>query len=318
MMEPEKSLPINAEYDCSADSKEKKFIELLTKAESGDAAAQCELGKNYRYGSHGFYGITLQRNPEKAMYWYHKAASQGDADAMLKIGDILQEVYDNAADASLWHIKGYELQAKEDGDYRDDVTQADGFVYYIKRKRAIDTDGLIYKSNKDGSEPVKICGDEASWLRIAGGWIYCLNWSDGGALYKMNLSGGDKTKIMEDLFTDLVIDGDWIYYNNNDYDAGAEKLWKIRTDGSGKKNFNKSECDDPALKKRKFKTVMVREIQSASDGWVYYTERLVEPEINYFDGVSPHSTYHCKIRTDGTDKRVIKEVQPRPAERDDY
>ncbi len=196
----------------------------------------------------------------------------------------------------------------------EDITKADGWVYYIEKEKAFDSSGVLYKSREDGSEKTKVCNDEAAHLHVADGWLYYRSWSDGGAFYKIRPDGRKKTKIMDDFFSELFIDGDWIYYSGGRQGRDSDKLWKIRTDGSGRENFNKFECDDPKLQSRemmgrKVETFMLRQIQSVSDGWVYYTQRLYEPEIRYFDGVSPHSTYHCKIRTDGTDKQIIREVR---------
>ena len=57
-----------------------KLQTLIEKAESGDVHAQNELGVAYEYGEKG-----LQKNKEKAFYWFMKAAKQGFALAQYNV-----------------------------------------------------------------------------------------------------------------------------------------------------------------------------------------------------------------------------------------
>ena len=59
-----------------------KLQTLIEKAESGDVHAQNELGVAYEYGEKG-----LQKNKEKAFYWFMKAAKQGFALAQYNVGN---------------------------------------------------------------------------------------------------------------------------------------------------------------------------------------------------------------------------------------
>jgi pentatricopeptide repeat protein len=47
--------------------------ELVSQAESGDVDAQYELAQKY------YNGDEVERNIEKALHWYTKAAEQGDS-----------------------------------------------------------------------------------------------------------------------------------------------------------------------------------------------------------------------------------------------
>lgn len=53
----------------------------LAKAESGEADAQNEAGLMYLYGE------GLPQDEEKALYWFHRAAAQGHADAQFNLGE---------------------------------------------------------------------------------------------------------------------------------------------------------------------------------------------------------------------------------------
>ena len=54
-------------------------------ARSGDAACQSMLGSFYESG------IGLPQDIEQSLAWYHRAASQGDADALFALGRMTVE-----------------------------------------------------------------------------------------------------------------------------------------------------------------------------------------------------------------------------------
>ena len=62
----------------------KSMEDIRKAAELGLPVAQSHLGHIYRYGSHGPLNIPV--NPFKAMFWYRKAAEQGDARSYNSIG----------------------------------------------------------------------------------------------------------------------------------------------------------------------------------------------------------------------------------------
>jgi TPR repeat protein len=51
--------------------------EIIRRAESSDQAAQIELGEMY------WWGIAVKANPEKAIYWWTRAADEGKIEMML-------------------------------------------------------------------------------------------------------------------------------------------------------------------------------------------------------------------------------------------
>ena len=55
-------------------------VELVRKAESGDAKAQAQLGVCYERGD----GVA--KDYSRAVYWYQKAAAQGQAVAINNLG----------------------------------------------------------------------------------------------------------------------------------------------------------------------------------------------------------------------------------------
>ena len=56
------------------------IVELLKKANSGDASAQFEMGRTYETGN------GVRENPEQAALWYRKAAEQGNPKAQNSLG----------------------------------------------------------------------------------------------------------------------------------------------------------------------------------------------------------------------------------------
>jgi TPR repeat protein len=66
--------------DFSSDSDDDKFKDLLAKATCGNAAAQKNVANQY------YNGKKVEKNYEKAVYWYTKAAEQGNAAAQTNLG----------------------------------------------------------------------------------------------------------------------------------------------------------------------------------------------------------------------------------------
>jgi len=79
------------------------IIELHSKAESGDAKAQYDLGKQYADGRNG-----VIKNEAEAMNWFLKAADQGSAEAQCEIAYMYRYGYGVAkdgAEAAKWYHK---------------------------------------------------------------------------------------------------------------------------------------------------------------------------------------------------------------------
>ncbi|MFN6414704.1 MAG: hypothetical protein ACK4V2_02905 [Pseudomonadota bacterium] len=59
---------------------------LHLEAEHGDISSQCALGSLYCTGNESTYGLSVPIDREKALYWYQRAAEQGDASAQYNLG----------------------------------------------------------------------------------------------------------------------------------------------------------------------------------------------------------------------------------------
>ena len=107
-----------------------------------------------------------------------------------------------------------------------------------------------------------------------GDWIY---YSGAKTMYKMEIGQSEnRQEFSEDVGLFLTLDGDWVYYLNLDAD---EKLYKIRTDGSGRAKI----CDDIAA------------FINVYDGWIYYCNWSDDQKI-------------YKIRPDGTERTKIADT----------
>ncbi len=81
------------------------FVELLARAEKGDAAAQVNVGVSYDTGM----GVT--KDPTEALKWFHKAAEQGNAPAQYILGekyDFGQNISKDPIEAVKWYRKAAE------------------------------------------------------------------------------------------------------------------------------------------------------------------------------------------------------------------
>ena len=68
-----------------------------------DPKEQYERGWNYYRGYHGF-----EQNLSKAIYWFEKAAAQGNDDAMDSLGLIYNQYYKDYSKAFMWYKKASE------------------------------------------------------------------------------------------------------------------------------------------------------------------------------------------------------------------
>ncbi len=77
-------------------------------ADQGYAPAEESLGKNYL---HGFYHF--EKDEQKAIFWYLKAANQGSGDAQFQLGMLYYRGENNHAEGLKWLEKsaaqGYPL-----------------------------------------------------------------------------------------------------------------------------------------------------------------------------------------------------------------
>lgn len=81
----------------------------------------------------------------------------------------------------------------------------------------------------------------ASYLSVEGNWMYFSNPDEDHSLYKLSIWGGEPKLLCEDdCEYDILID-DYIYYTH--YDDG-EKLYRIKTDGTGKQCILEYACRD--------------------------------------------------------------------------
>lgn len=92
---------------------------LQTKASSGDALAQLNLGAAYDHG------IGVTRDVDKAIEWYRKAADQGLAEAQFNLAHILVAEDISAVGAAEYMLKAAE-QGMADAQYLMGVTYAEG------------------------------------------------------------------------------------------------------------------------------------------------------------------------------------------------
>src|SRR6056300_1423521 len=86
----------------TAESTEKKFAHLISKAELGDVNAQIRLAIKY------YFGQGIPKDNEQAVYWFTKAAKQGDTDAQYLLGtmyDSGQGIPENEEMAVYWYTK---------------------------------------------------------------------------------------------------------------------------------------------------------------------------------------------------------------------
>lgn len=95
--------------------------DLIFKAEQGDADAQFALGERYFYGNRD-----VSQDDEQAVYWYRKAAEQGDAYAQCDLGLCYADgvgVLQDKQEAVYWYRRAAE---QEDTDAQEALERLQG------------------------------------------------------------------------------------------------------------------------------------------------------------------------------------------------
>ena len=130
------------------------LAEFTPLAKAGDALAQYNLGKMYRFG----YGV--EKDDAEAMKWYRLAAEAGNAEAQISLGEMYK--YGNGVPRDKAEaVKWYRLAAE--------AGNADG-QYNLGRMH----DSRLFNGGKDDAEAVK-------WYRLAA------KAGHGGARYRLGL-----------------------------------------------------------------------------------------------------------------------------------
>lgn len=122
---------------------------LDEQARQGDAWAQLNLGAAYDNG------IGVERNVDKALYWYQKAAEQGLAKAQFNLAHLLVSEEISAVAAAEWMLKAAE-QGMADAQYLMGVIYAEGIGVEF------DDDQAVYWLQKAASQGQS---DAAKFLR---------------------------------------------------------------------------------------------------------------------------------------------------------
>lgn len=155
------------------------------------------------------------------------------------------------------------------------VVEQDGWLYYSNwNYKDI---GKLSKMKADGTQAAVLANDEVAYLNIMGDWIYYINLDNDG-IYRIKTDGTERTRLCEEKAINITVLGDKIFFSVN----GG--IYKMDLDGSGKK---KVAADNIA----NFNYMNV------VGSWVYYVD-------------SKHG-YITKVRTDGTQKTVIRKKYSR-------
>jgi hypothetical protein len=175
----------------------------------------------------------------------------------------------------------------------------------------------IYKEKSDGSERALIIDADASYINVAGDWIYYSRSDDDSRLFKVRTDGTEETILYETMSGDEYVDslhlvGDWIYFLTGlREEQGPVKIHKIKTDGTGETVISR----DSALSMNFVEDWIY--YGNGSDGWKIYkmktdgtAKALVSEESSIsmavYEGwiyyISEHDHRIYKLKLDGTEK----------------
>ena len=104
----------------------------------------------------------------------------------------------------------------------------DDMIYYSNSRDG----GKLYAINKDGSNNIKLCDDNAHFINVIGDWIYYCNWDDIGKPFAIQTDGNGRTKINDDDAIWLCVLNNRIYYVS--LNGFEQEIYTVKTDGSDK------------------------------------------------------------------------------------
>ena len=112
------------------------------------------------------------------------------------------------------------------------VAQSGGWVYFADASAE-----CLYKVRTDGSDRMRIADDLASYINVAGGWVYYVNESDNMCIYKVRTDGTERIRLNDVPSNNLIVSGDEVYYLRlaqayDDYISDNYGIYKMNTDGS--------------------------------------------------------------------------------------
>ena len=199
------------------------------------------------------------------------------------------------------------------------IAQKDDWLFYSN----YDDGGKLYKFNLNSGEHIKVNNEKSSGISIVDDWVY---YSSGNNIYRIRPDGSERT-LLSLWAGEFLVANDWIYHTSN-YD-----LHKFRTDGTGHKKITDVVRDGP-----------VAHSIYIAEGWLYYLEGwqqadgwhasslnkvsidggevfeavdlkgfprnicLVDNWLYYIEVGRSHGTTINKIKTDGSQSMVLKEI----------
>ena len=269
---------------------------------------------------------------------YYFGYDQGSADGIYKIkGDKKQKVNDDYAiylNKSGKYI--YYLDAKEDSIVRVKTNGKDKetIVKDVDKATVTVTDDWIYFFDNSSFYRVKTNGENKKIIskkfienyQVVGDWIYYSYMSDGNyVIAKMKNDGESVSKIDTQAGKSFFVNGKNIYYINKNYDEEKYELYKIKTNGKGKKkiadinetvdlssvNFNENEVyytkKNENLEiaiykmdlkgKKETKVVDINGYTTSiniQDDWIYYPDQDDKGNVQMF-----------RIKTNGSNKQSL-------------
>jgi len=120
------SLPLAAEVKGASPQ---QFKQLLQQAAAGDAYAQLNVGAAYDNG------LGVDRDIDKALFWYQKAAEKGVAEAQFNLAHLLVTQELSATTAAEWMRKAAD-QGMVDAEYLMGVIYAEGLGVEMDKAEA--------------------------------------------------------------------------------------------------------------------------------------------------------------------------------------
>lgn len=188
------------------------------------------------------------------------------------------QLYSMKTDSSDKHKLSEDIVGDADEAY---INIYDGWIYYWSGSNSD-----FCSMTTDGISGSKVSYTYAN-VDIEDGWIYYANGAAGRQLYKTNLKNSESVKISDDeVCLPVNVYAGWIYYFKY-VDEDNCKLYKIKTDGTGRMEL----CED------EFPTYFGRRhgvTVNVAGSWVYINKYIADNALE-----------RIKVKTDGTEKQII-------------
>lgn len=162
-------------------------------------------------------GFLMEGDEEERMFYTFEVRTSDGAVEHYLVERDTGAIYVGAYDAAYPDYDAVPLRrlepegASDTGENENANLMNDGFSLYMEDWIYVSEEGL-WRMRQDGTGKMAVTDDGAFYLQALAGWIYYINFNEGGGIYRIRPDGTERTRISDAEALYLVGQGEWLYY----------------------------------------------------------------------------------------------------------